>query len=299
MADNIVRSYQDVNTKADVVGLIEILTASETWFLNNLGKTTAIQTVHSTMTDTLRTTATAAVSEADDFTAGARTLPSLVTNLVEKIAIPFKVSRTQQLVQKYFGENELARQTTKALQEWGNAAEYDLVLSSLTSGTSGTTPKMAGIVYGTSVATNHTSQSSGTAFAASILNGLMRANVENSNGDAATDVFMGSFLKYVMDTFTTKSNTLAQVPASEIAQAVDVISTSFGRLNSHYERNITAGAVLGIKPDTLRIAYLRRPYLDTGLQRAGDYDFRAVVGDLTLEVRNKTTNFYADGFDYD
>jgi len=299
LADNIVRSYQDVNIKADVVGLIEILTASETWFLQNLGKTTAISTVHSTMTDTLRTTASAAVSEADDFTAAARTLPSLVTNIVEKIAIPFKVSRTQQLVQHYFGENELARQTTKALKEWGNAAEYDLVLSALTSGASGTTPKMNGIIYGTSQATNHTSHSSGTAFAASILNGLMRANVENSNGDAATDVFMGSFLKYVMDTFTQKSSTLVQVPANEVAQAVDVISTSFGRLNAHYHRVVTAGAVLGVKPDTLRIAYLRNPYLDTGLQRAGDYDFRAVVGDLTLEVRNKTINFYADGFDYD
>lgn len=142
-ADNILRSYGDNAIKADVLGLVEILTAREDWFLTNLGKTVAISTVHSVLTDTLRTTATAAVAEGADFTALARTSTSLVTNIVEKVAIPFKVDRTQQLVQHYYGEDELARQTTKALAEWGNAAEFDIVNSTLTSGVSGTTPKMS------------------------------------------------------------------------------------------------------------------------------------------------------------
>jgi len=145
--DNILRTYDDANSrKEDVLGLVEILTAKENWFLANLGKTKAINTIHNTLYDTLRTTATAAVAESGDYTNLARTAPSRFTNIVENVAIPFRVSRTEQLVEQYTGQNELARQTQKALVEWGNAAEFDLVRSTLTSGVSGTTPKMSKLV---------------------------------------------------------------------------------------------------------------------------------------------------------
>lgn len=302
--DNILRTYGDTGAKADVVGLIEILTARETWFLNNLGKSVAINTVHITLTDTLRAAASQAVGEGADFTALARTTTSNITNLVEKVAIPFKVSKTQQLIQHYYGENELARQTTKALMEWGNAAEFDLVRSTLVSGASGTTPKMSGIIEAVSKSTNHTSHSSGTVFSTSILNGLMKDNTDNSNGDTGTDLFVGSFLRNAIDQFTQKSNTLVTVDATTIQNTVDIYTTSFGRLAIHYHRYVqqsgdSTGRVLVVRPEKLKIAYLRRPMVDTTLQRAGDYDFRAVVGDLTLETKNQDSNWYADGFDKD
>lgn len=302
MADNVLRSYGDVAIKQDVLGLVEILTAREDWFLSNLGKTVAISTVHSTLTDTLRAVASEAVEEGADFTALARTTTSLITNLVEKIAVPFKVDRTQQLVQHYYGEDELARQTTKALATWGNAAEFDLVRSTLVSGASGTIPKMSGILEFISKSTNYSLHTTGTVFSTSVLNGIMRTNMDNSNGDVATDLFVGSFLRNAIDEFTSKSNTLVTVDATTILNTIDVYSTSFGRLNIHYHRYINqsadeSGRVLGIRPEKLKIAYLRRPFVDTTLQRAGDYDFRAVVGDLTLEVKNKDSNWFHEGFD--
>lgn len=304
MADEILRTYGDSAIKQDVLGLVEILTAREDWFLSNLGKSVAISTVHSTLTDTLRTAASAAVAEAEDFTALTRTSTSLITNIVEKIAIPFKVDRTQQLVQHYYGEDELARQTTKALADWGNAAEFDVVRSTLVSGASGTTPKMSGILEAISLSTNYSLHNSGTTFAASILNGVMKDNMDNSNGDVATDLFVGSWLRNVIDGFSNKTNTLVTVDAKEILNTIDVYSTSFGRLNIHYHRYIqqssdSTAKVLGVRPEKLKIAYLRRPFIDTTLQRAGDYDFRAVVGDLTLEVKNKGSNWYYLGFDKD
>lgn len=304
MADNIVRSYFDVAIKQDVLGLVEILTAREDWFLSNLGKNVAISTVHSTLTDTLATPASQAVAEAEDFTALARTTTSLITNIVEKIAVPFKVDRTQQLVQHYYGEDELARQTTKALADWGNAAEFDLVRSTLVSGASGTVPKMSGILEAISQSTNYSAHASGTVFSTSILNGIMKTSMDNSNGDVPTDLFVGSFLRNAIDEFTNKSNTLVTVDATTILNTIDVYSTSFGRLAIHYHRYVqqsgdTTGRVLAVRPEKLKIAYLRRPFVDTTLQRAGDYDFRAVVGDLTLEVKNKLSNWYHIGFDMD
>lgn len=304
MADEILRTYGDTGIKQDVLGLVEILTAREDWFLSNLGKSVAISTVHSLLTDTLRTAASAAVAEAEDFTALTRTTTTLTTNIVEKVAIPFKVDRTQQLVQHYYGEDELARQTTKALADWGNAAEFDVVRSTLVSGASGTIPKMSGILEAISRSTNYSLHASGTAFAASILNGAMKDNTDNSNGDVATDLFVGSFLRNVIDGFSNKSNTLVTVDAKEILNTIDVYSTSFGRLNIHYHRYVqqsvdSTGNVLAVRPEKLKIAYLRRPFIDTTLQRAGDYDFRAVVGDLTLEVKNRNSNWYFAGFDKD
>lgn len=143
--DLILRTYKDTDSiKEDVVlNAIEILTATENRIFNMIGRAAAIATVHSYLTDTLATAASSAVAETGDYSAGTLTTPSRLTNLIQHIARPFKVSRTQQQVQHYHGENELQRQTKKELKNWGNSAEFDLVRSTLTSGASGTTPKMS------------------------------------------------------------------------------------------------------------------------------------------------------------
>ena len=144
MADNILRTYGDVSAREDVVkNAIEILTAKETQIYNKLGKTVAINTVHSYLVDTLLTAASLAVGEGDNFTPSTLTTPTRLTNLVEIVAKNFLVTRTQQDIQHYQGENELSRQTSKALMDWANAAEFDLVRSTLVSGASGTAPKMS------------------------------------------------------------------------------------------------------------------------------------------------------------
>ena len=163
---------------------------------------------------------------------------------------------------------------------------------------------MSGIIEATSRSTNNTAHSSGTALVASIINGLMRDNVDNGNGNAATDLFCGSFLRNVIDGFTQKSNTLVSVDAHTIDQMVDMYQTSFGRIAVHYHRYVqqsgdATGRLLSVRPDSLKIAYLRRPFVDTTLQRAGDYDFRAVIGDMTLEVKDRNSNWFASGFDKD
>lgn len=304
-SDAILRTYGDVSAKEDVVlNAIEILTARETQISNMLGKTSAINTVHSYLTDTLRTAASQAVEEAADYTNLALSTPTRVTNLVEIVAVPFRVSRTQQDIEHYQGGDELQRQTEKALMDWGNAFEFDLVRATLVSGVSGTTPKMSGIIEAISRANNTTVHTSGTAFSATILDGLMRDNWDNSNGDVATDLFMGSFLRSVMDTFAAKSNIVVNGSQTGLVRTVTTFETSHGTLRIHTHRYVqqstdATGRILGIRPEKLKIAYLKKPYIDTGLARSGDYDARAVVGKATLEVRNRQSCFFASGFDKD
>ena len=301
--DDILRSYGDVSAKEDVVlNAIEILTATEQQILNILPKSTAINTIHSYLTDTLATAGSLAVGEAGDFTASTLTTPSRLTNIVEIIAKNFKVSRTQQDIAHYQGEDELSRQTAKALKDWGNAAEFDLVRSTLVSGASGVTPKMSGILEAISTSSNYTAHNSGTVFSASILDGLMKNCWDNSNGDVATDLFVGSAMRKAIDDFTQKSNVVVNAPGiSSIVRTVSSYETAFGTLNIHKHRYVqqssdTTGRVLAIRPEKLAVAYLKKPMIDTDLSRGGDYDNRAVVGKLTLEVRNQNSNFYSIGF---
>lgn len=302
-ADNYVRSYGDVSRREDVVlGAVEILTAQETMIFNMLGKTEAIDTVHSFLTDTLKTPGSNANNEGDDYSYLARSTPSRLTNLIQHIEIPFVVSDTQRAIEHYHGQDELQRQTAKALREFANDAEWNLVRQTLVSGVSGTAPKMSGIIEATSKANNHTSHTSGTVWSASILDGLIKDNYENSNGDLATDLFMGSILRKNTDGFTQKTNTVVNGPvATTIIRTVSTYQTAFGILNLHTHRYVqtasdATGRVLAIRPDKMRVAFLERPYIDEDIARTGRAQKRSVNASMTLETHNQNSAFFADGF---
>jgi hypothetical protein len=305
--DNHLRTYGDLSRVEDVVlRAIEILTATEKKIQKMLGYSEAKDTIHHYQVDVLKAVGSSAVPESGDYTLGARTTPTRLTNLIEIIAIPFAVTRTQQEVQHYQGKNELSRQVEKAIMEWSNDFEYDLVRSTLVSGASGTAPKMSGIIEAVSKSTNHTSHTSGTAYSASIQDSLMADNYTNSNGDVATDLFVGSKLREVIDGFTAKTNQVVNNTKgiTTIIKTVSSYETAFGTINIHTHRYIqqsgdATGRVLCLNPTKLKIAWLRKPYIDTGLARNGDYDKRAIVGKPTLEVHNQDTHFFADGFNID
>lgn len=296
-------TYGDVSRKEDVVlNSIETLTAEENFLLTTLGKTEAIDTVHSYLTDTLKTPASAAVAMGTDFSAGALSQPARLTNIVEEISHTILVARPQEKVQHYHGQNETARQTTKALMDWGNSAEYDLLRSTLVSGVSGTTAKMNGVIAAISKASNTTAHTSGTVFSATILDGLMQDNWTNSNGDVATELVVGGVMRRVVDNFAQKTNMVVNAPATarNIVKTVTTYETAFGTISVNLHRYIqesgdATGRVLGIRPDKLKIAYLDRPIIKP-LSEGGAYTKKAVYGSCTLEVRNQDSNFFASGF---
>jgi len=309
VASEILKTYGDSSIKEDVNSFVELLTYLETWFLNNLGKSQAFGPVHQTQTDTLPAVGSLAVQEGEDLSSATVTTPSLLPNIVQHVARTFQVSDVQRKVAHFNGEDMLAYQTTKAGKQIGNAMEFDIVRSTLVSGVSGTVPKMNGICNAISKSTNTTAHNSGTVLSASIINGLLKANWDNSNGNIATELFMGSFLRSAVDAFTQKSNTLVTVDASTIHNLVDVIQTSFGRLNIHLHRYVqsstsgglgadSTGRLLAVRPEYLKIAYLNPIYM-VDLAKTGASDKRAFVSDLTMEVRNQDVHFNATGFDID
>jgi len=131
---------------------------------------------------------------------------------------------------------------------------------------------------------------------------MMMDSWDDGNGDVATDLFLGSYLRDVMDTFTTKFAAHVATPdVKSIVNATSTYSTSFGDVMVHTHRYLnqsgdTTGRALLLRPDKLKIAYLQRPFIDTGLARSGDYDKRAIVGKMTLEVRNQLGHVFQDGY---
>jgi hypothetical protein len=299
---NLLRSYGDVSAKEDVVlNAITYLTANETMIQNMIGRTTAINTVHTYLVDTYRTAATAAVAEDADYSMIARTTPTRQNNLVEHIAIPFVVTRVQQNIEHYQGENELERQTKKALIEFADSLEFDLIRSTLVSGVSGTTPKMSGIIENISASNNYTAHNSGTVWSATILEGLMKDNWDYSNGNVVSDVFMGSYLRNITDGFTQKTYTVVNGDTTKVVNMVNVYQTSAGMVKIHTHRFVqqssdTTARVLGLRPEELKTAWLIKPYIDKDLARNGPYDARAVTGSATVEVKSKPSNFFTIGF---
>lgn len=301
---NALQTYGDSTIKTDIVlNSVEIISAKEDGIFAMLGKTNAIAMVHSYSVDTLATAGSLAVQQGADFTYSARTTPTLLTNLVQEIAQPIRVTRPQIAVQHYHGENELQRQLAKGMAEFTNSVEFDLVRSTLVSGVSGTVAKMAGIISAISKSTNTTAHTSGTVFSATILDGLMQDNWTNSNGDVATDLFVGGIMKRAIDGFTQKTNSVMNIPdARGIVRTVTTYETSMGTLTIHKHRYVdVAGTdatcrVLGIRPEKLKVAFLEKPTVLADLSKAGAYEPRAIYGSMTLEVRNQDSNFFASGF---
>jgi hypothetical protein len=303
LVNNALATYGDVSIETDIVrDSVEILSATEDGIFSKLGKTTAIAMIHSYAVDTLQTAGSLAVEQGADFSFHALTTPTLLTNLIEEVANPIRVTRVQTAVSHYTGENELDRQLSKGLMEWTNAVEFDLVRGTLASGISGTVQTMSGIIQAASKATNHTSHTSGTVFSATILDGLMQGCWTNSNGDVATDLYVGGIMKRVTDNFIQKTNVV--VNSSDIRGIVKTVTTyetAMGTLTIHKHRYVqqpgdSTGRILAIRPDKLRIAYLVAPVVLTDLAVNGAYMPRAVYGALTLEVRNQDSQFFADGF---
>lgn len=160
-----------------------------------------------------------------------------------------------------------------------------------------------GIIGAISKSTNTTAHTSGTVFSATILDGLMQDNWTNSNGDVATELFVGGVMRRVVDGFVQKSNVVVNAPTAitNIVKTVSTYETSYGTLSVYKHRYIqvtgtdATGRALGIRKEKLKVAYLDMPMVKD-LAESGAYSAKAVYGSGTLEVRNQDSNFFASGF---
>lgn len=281
--------------------MIEQLSAKADELLGTLARSSAISPTHQWQADTYRTAASAAVAEGADASLVALTSPSRVVNLTEIVSLPIGVSGTQMATSHYGMGDTMSYYTVKTMQEWKNAAEFDIVRSTLVSGVSGTAQKMAGIAA--FISTNVSAYNSGTLFSETILNGMLQLNWDNSNGNIATDIYVGGIMKRLLSGFTGRTGSSFQIPllANTVSSTVTKYLSDFGEHTVHLHRYVSISGtdatdlVYGINKSKWRIAYLRTPKIED-LAKTGDSTRKQIIGELTLECLNEPTNFELSGF---
>lgn len=295
------RTYGDNSIVESVQEMIEILTPVENFLMRNLRKSTARAMVHQWQDDTLDSAGSKASNEYVAFAPDTSTTPTLRTNIVEHVLKQYSVTTAQTKVSHFSQEDEFSRQTTKAMKSWSNAAEFDLLRSSLVSGASGTAPRMNGVIK--TITTNSTSHASGTVFSESILIGLLQLTWDNSSGDTATDLLVGAALKRRISAFTTGITKNVEASDRMAGQVVQLYESDFGTVKVHLHRYVqisgtdATSRIVGMNTDKYYVAQLagEGPELKEQAVRATSRD-AVIEGFLTLENRQEKSSFFSDGF---
>lgn len=294
------RTYGDPSIVTDVQKEIELLTPQENLLLRSLQKTTALSEVHQWQDDTLASAGSSAVTQYKAFTPDTLSVPTLRTNLIEQVYRAGSVTEAQQKVAHFSGKDEYSRQVTKQMINWSNAAEFDLLRSSLVSGASGTTSRMNGVIN--TLTTNTTAHTSGTVFSESVLIGLLKQTWDNSSGDTTTDLLVGSILKTKISGFTTGITKYIDRDAKAAGQVVQMYESDFGTVNVHLHRYVqlstdATARIVGMNMEKFYIAYLTGgdAKLTKYAKNATSDDF-VINGYLTLENRQQVSSFFASGF---
>jgi hypothetical protein len=148
------------------------------------------------------------------------------------------------------------------------------------------------------ITTNKTAQTSGTCFTEDIFNKLMSLVYSNGGTDESVDLILtGPYLKLAIDKFTTNTTRVIEATAYEQTQRVDTYVSTFGQHRVELERNVPAGAVLGVDTSKWRTAWLvNRRLAIHPLAKTGSATKAMLEGEATWEALNEKSSLYASGY---
>lgn len=285
-------TYDSGARKESLLNVITNISPLETSLLKDLGRSTASNTLHEFVTDTLTAAAAQSVVEGSDATFAARTNPSRVQNQTQIIRVDFSVSDSER-ARNYPGfKDRYAYEMDKAMKEWNNNAEFNLLRSTLATGTGSATRTMKGVL--SAISTVATSQS-GVSLSESQLNDYVQ-NAWNQGG-RPTDVYVGARLKRRISGFTGNSTRNVMADDKKAVNVVDTYYSDFGVLTIKLHRYITQSGdtnydLIGIQPDKFKVAYFREPE-HVSLAKTGSATKGMIEGEFTLEYLAENSSFKA------
>lgn len=287
-----VYTYDSNARKESLLNIITNITPEENSLLKDLGKSSASNSLHEWVTDTLKTAAAQSVVEGSDASFANRTNPTRVQNQTQIVRIDFSVTDTER-ARDYPGfKDRYAYEMEKAMKEWNNDAEFNLLRSTLATGTGSATRTMKGLV--SSITTVATAQS-GVSLSETMLNDYVQ-NAWNQGG-RPTDVYVGARLKRRISGFTANTTRNVQAEDKKAVNVVDTYVSDFGVLRIKLHRYLwqsgdTNYDIIGIQPDKFRVAYFREPE-HTSLAKTGSATKGMIEGEFTLEYLAENSSFKA------
>lgn len=283
-------TYDSNARKESLLDIITNISPVENGLMSLLGRSSATNTLHEWVTDTLKTPAAQSVVEGSDASFANRTNPTRVQNQTQIVRIDFSVTDTER-ARNYPGfKDRYAYEMQKAMKEWANDAEFNLLRSTVATGTGSAARTMTGLKA--AITTNATAQS-GVSLSESILNDYMQ-NAWAQGGEP-TDILVGSRLKRRISGFTANTTRFSTSENETLHNVVDTYYSDFGVFRIRLHRYMTVSGdtnadILGIQPDKFRVAYLREPEHVT-LAKTGSATKGMIEGEVTLEYLAQNSSF--------
>ena len=286
-------TYDSGARKESLLNIITNISPEEDSLLKDLGKSSASNTLHEWVTDTLKAPAAQSVVEGSDATFANRTNPGRVTNQTQIVRIDFGVSDSERARNYPSFKDRYAYEMDKAMKEWNNDAEFNLLRSTVATGTGSAARTMIGLKA--AITTVATSQS-GVSLNELQLNDYIQ-NAWNQGG-RPTDIYVGAKLKRRISGFTANSTRQTEAPSKTVVNVVDTYVSDFGVLRIKLHRYMTVSGdtnadIIGIQPDKFRVAYFREPE-HVSLAKTGSATKGMIEGEMTLEYLAENSSFKAE-----
>lgn len=293
------QTYQDSSRKEDLLDLIMDASPDDNPLSTMFGTTSATQTLHEWVEDFLaRPTSVSAAVEGADATYADLDQPQRRNNVTQVITQTFKVSDSEREVAVAGGQDPYEYQAAKALRAWKNNLEYAIIRSTRASGSSGVARKMSGIQ---AIVTSHaTARASGTSLSETEFNDMVFDVANDVGSQDVFDMVVTTLkLRQAISNFTGGSTKYVDASDKKLTRPVAVYESDYGvhRIFGHKDVNagLNTSAVLGLKEDSWKIAYLRKPKR-TDLAKVGDSSNGQIVGEATLEFRTERANAQRTGY---
>jgi len=291
-------SYVDPSRLEDVLDIVVNLSPDETPLGTMLGKSTANGTLHEWVEyNSGRATSAGTIYEGQAITFSDLTQPVRANNITAIIQKSIRVSDTQRAVDHAGIDDMFDQQSAWEMANWKKAQEWALVNGAKASGSSGVARAMAGLIN--VITTTATQYNSGSSFGREDFLELQRISYGVGGGDNVFDmVLVPARLKRRISTFANddSGNEFYSMEDKRLTKAVSVIEGDFGIVRIFPHLDVPSAAAtehfLGIREDSYKVAYLRRPAVER-LPKLADATDGRIVGELTLEYLGQRTSVKA------
>lgn len=275
------KTFDQVGKREDVEDIIYDISPTDTVTISSIGTSTASNTLHQWLQDSLAPVATNAnVEGADAGTASTitQTTKTANTQIFDKVV---QVSGTAEAVGTYGRTSDLAYAIAKAGKEIKRDIEHSFVGAGQagTAGNSSTARQLTSAQNQISSATTNTAGSNRTLSEALVLDVAQKVYEKGGN---ATQMQVTPSHSVVVAGFATASGRQRDFGSSTtVVNSVDILVTPFGTLNVVPNRFLNANTVLLLDTEYWSRAVLR-PMQTVVLARTGDSDKRQMLTELTL-----------------
>ncbi len=283
-----VNTYTAKGNREDLSDIITNISPSDTPFMSKIGKgEAATATLHEWMEDSLAAPKKNAHVEGSSFSTTPAPARVRLGNYCQIMRQGYKVTDTQEAVQKAGVKSEIGHNMVKALKEYATDEEYAFLLNTAkVAGSASVARELGGVP---AFVTTNVSDNGGTA--RTLSEELMDSVLQQcwNNGGNPKLCFMSGGQKKKAAGWTAGGERYVEAEAKKLINAIEVYESSFGVISFVPHRQMGDGQVYLIQPDLWAKSYLRPPKT-MDLPKTASATEKIIEGEVTLEARAEKGN---------